>query len=79
MRIHVHAHNFHLHNSLSFAPFHAYNRLTLSPPLTLSSTHYITPTCPYALSYADGSSYDGLWSDGKMHGKGIFTYPNGNK
>jgi hypothetical protein len=30
-------------------------------------------------SYADGSSYDGLWCEGKMHGKGVFTYPNGNK
>ena len=30
-------------------------------------------------SYADGSSYDGLWCEGKMHGKGMFTYPNGNK
>lgn len=29
--------------------------------------------------YADGSSYDGLWVDGKMHGKGFFLYPNGNK
>jgi hypothetical protein len=29
--------------------------------------------------YADGSMYDGQWALGKMHGKGVFIYPNGNR
>ena len=29
--------------------------------------------------YADGSMYDGQWAHGKMHGKGVFIYPNGNR
>jgi hypothetical protein len=29
--------------------------------------------------YGDGSMYDGQWLAGKMHGKGIFIYPSGNR
>lgn len=28
---------------------------------------------------SDGTVYDGMWAEGKMHGKGLFLYPNGNK
>lgn len=29
--------------------------------------------------YSDGSMYDGQWVAGKMHGKGVFVYPSGNR
>ena len=29
--------------------------------------------------YTDGGIYEGEWLDGKMHGRGLYTFPNGNK
>jgi len=28
------------------------------------------------MTYADGSSYDGMWAADKRHGKGTFTWPD---
>ena len=30
------------------------------------------------MTYADGSSYEGEWAEGKMHGKGKETYADGD-
>ena len=50
---------------------------TAYPPPALSICNvYLFSGCYW---YADGSMYDGLWAHGKMHGKGVFIYPNGNR
>jgi hypothetical protein len=28
--------------------------------------------------FSHGGIYEGQWFEGKMHGKGVFTFPNGN-
>lgn len=29
--------------------------------------------------YADGGVYEGQWVNSKMHGKGVYVFPNGNR
>ena len=29
--------------------------------------------------FLNGDKYDGEWKDGKMHGKGVYTYINGDQ
>jgi len=31
------------------------------------------------LFYPDGKRFEGLWRDGKKHGKGYYIFPNGSK
>ena len=33
---------------------------------------------PGRYHYSDGGVYDGDWLDGRMNGKGTYTFPNGN-
>jgi hypothetical protein len=34
---------------------------------------------PLRYFYSDGGVFEGEWVDGKMHGRGLYTFPNGNK
>ena len=38
----------------------------------------IHPTPLSRYEYSDGATYEGQWEDSKMHGRGVFTFPNGN-
>ena len=49
--------------------------MTVSPTLK-SESRGSTPTS-YEVSCTDGNSYEGEWAEGKMHGKGTFTWADG--